>query len=309
MTERKALGRGLDALFGDSKASLTQNTQTNPSVASIPEKGTQKKLSVGALQPSDAQPRRFFDDEAIANLANSIKEHGVLQPLLVRPVKGDLDKYEIIAGERRWRAAQKAQIHEVPVIIQHFTDKEAMEIALVENLQRQDLTAIEEAEGYQRLMKEFGHTQEKLADVIGKSRSHIANMLRLLNLPESVRGMVHKGDLSAGHARALLSAENPEKLAQTILNSKMSVRDIEKLVNNKPKTSTEKKSSPSGNTSATPLVKDSNTIALERSLSNQLGLKVEVKHGTAGAGNLTIHYQSLDQLDEVLHLLTHQQTL
>lgn len=307
MTERKALGRGLDALFGDSKSSFNSTSNQNPQNVVVSEKGMQKKLSVGSLQPSAAQPRRFFDEESIANLADSIKEHGVLQPLLVRPVKGDSDKYEIIAGERRWRAAQKAQIHEVPVIIQHFTDEEAMEIALVENLQRQDLTAIEEAEGYQRLMKEFGHTQEKLADVIGKSRSHIANMLRLLNLPDSVRQMVHAGQISAGHARALLSAENPEKLATTIVNSKMSVRDIEKMMS-KDKPSTGKSKKPeTANTSSTPLVRDSNTIALERSLSSQLGLKVEVKHGVNGAGNLTIHYQGLDQLDEVLHLLTHQQ--
>ena len=271
-TDKKALGRGLDALFGDRITDTVKEIvrDTEMSITQTQAAGTQlksqKMIDVSNLRASDAQPRRFFEEEALQQLASSIKTHGVLQPLLVRPILGAAGEYEIIAGERRWRAAQKAQIHEIPVIIQDFTDLEAIEIALVENLQRSDLTAIEEAEGYKRLMEEFGHTQEKLAEALGKSRPHIANMMRLLKLPETVRDRVHVGEISAGHARALLSAKDPEAMAKRMLKENMSVREIERAVSDEKDPVKVVKPRP-----ATTGSKDTNIKALEKSLEEQIG--------------------------------------
>lgn len=294
---KKGLGKGLDALFGEKRTTISKIAQTGPELGQ--ELKSSKMVAIGDLTPSDAQPRRLFKDDELTQLTSSIKEHGVLQPLLVRPILGKAGTYEIIAGERRWRAAQQAKLHELPVIVREFTDREAIEIALVENLQRADLTAIEEAEGYQRLMDEYGHTQEALAKIMGKSRPHIANMLRLLALPKPVRAYVQEGIISAGHARALLKAENPEKLAKEIKAKNLSVRDVEKRVKQE-QTGTVIKSTKKTNTA----VRDTNIVALERDLTNRLGLKTTIKHQKDGQGMLSISYQNLDQLDDVLAKLT-----
>ena len=299
MNERKALGRGLDALFGDKNEDVLSVTGQNRHAAGNLLK-SQKNMAIGNLRANPQQPRRIFDEDALIQLTESIKEHGVLQPILVRPILGEAGQYEIIAGERRWRASQRAKLHEVPVIIQDFTDLEVLEIGLVENLQRSDLTPLEEAEGYQRLMDEFGHTQEKLAQAMGKSRSHIANTLRLLKLPQKVKDLVNSGDLSAGHARALLMANDPENMADMIVNSRMSVRDLEKQLSDQKKGKEKKETS---KTVAPTPVRDSNTAALERDLTNHIGLKVNINHQKTGQGQLVINYQNLDQLDEVIAAL------
>jgi len=239
-----------------------------------------------------------MDRDAIAELASSIVEKGVLQPLLVRPHPDRAGQFEIIAGERRWRAAQQAKLHEVPVLVRNFTDVEALEVGLIENLQRQDLSPIDEALGYQRLLDEFHHTQEKLADGVGKSRSHVANTLRLLNLPENVRNMVEDGSLSAGHARALLGLENATALARKTVSEGLSVRQVEKLAR--------EAQSPKKAVTNKP-AKDANTAALEKTLSAALGLKVDIKSGKSG-GSLTIHYKTLDQLDSILHRIRSNDT-
>src|SRR3954468_5299571 len=217
---RSNLGRGLNALFGEAA----------PEDFEPGEKGKQKHLPIEFVTPGRFQPRRKFDQEAIQSLVDSVRERGVLQPLLVRQHPDDGSIFEIIAGERRWRAAQLAGLHQVPVVIRELTDREALEIALIENIQRQDLTALEEAEGYKRLMDEFGHTQEVLAKALGKSRSHIANMLRLLTLPLQVKQMVQDGSLTAGHARALLSVDDPVTTAQQVIEKGLNVRQVEQLV-------------------------------------------------------------------------------
>ncbi len=283
--KRKSLGRGLNALLGDDKNPSPETVQGNAA----------RQAPIEFLHPGKYQPRRVMDDEAIAELSRSIAEKGVLQPLLVRPHPDHVDQYEIIAGERRWRAAQQAKLHEIPVIVRDFTDVEALEVGLIENLQRQDLSPIEEAQGYQRLLDEFKHTQEKLADAVGKSRSHVANTLRLLNLPEAVRNMVEGGSLSAGHARALLGLENPIVLAKKIVTEGLNVRQAEKLVRNLQGT---------GKPTTTKPAKDADTVALEQNVSGLLGLKVTINAGSTG-GSLIIHYKTLDQLDSVLHRISH----
>jgi ParB family transcriptional regulator, chromosome partitioning protein len=297
------LGRGLSALFGDSDAGYQPPAKT-PAAAPLPERG-QKHLPVGWLQPGKFQPRRHFDATALAELAASIKEHGVLQPLLVRPLAEAKDRFEIIAGERRWRAAQQAGVHDVPVVVRELTDADALEIALIENLQRQDLAPLEEAEAYQRLIAEFKHTQEDLAKIIGKSRSHIANMMRLLNLPEAVKRLLTDGAISAGHARALLVAEAPEALAQDIIRDKLSVRDVENRVR-KPEALVKAATKATMQTiarRATIATLDASTLALERDLTNALGLKVKLTTASNGSGSITISYQDLDQFEALLQKL------
>jgi len=279
--KRKSLGRGLDALLGEDRG-----TQTTPH-----HEGGQQQVPIEFLHPGKYQPRHAMDREAIAELAGSIVEKGILQPLLVRPHPDRTGQFEIIAGERRWRAAQQAKLHEVPVIVREFTDVEALEVGLIENLQRQDLSPIDEAQGYQRLLDEFHHTQEKLADVVGKSRSHVANTLRLLNLPQAVRDMVENGSLSAGHARALLGLENAAALARKTVSEGLSVRQVEKMARDA--------QSPK-RTAANRTAKDADTIALEKNISSLLGLRVDIK-SEKGGGSLTIHYKTLDQLDSILH--------
>lgn len=293
-TKRNNLGRGLSALLGDDEPANEAEA-----IVSAPVESGVTELPVEFMQPSPYQPRREFDEEAIDDLVSSIKDKGILQPILVRPDPNAEGRYEIIAGERRWRAAQMAQFHQVPVIVKEFSNQEALEVALVENLQRQDLSPLEEADGYARLMNEFEHTQEILAQSVGKSRSHVANMMRLLNLPEEVKVLLDHGALSAGHGRALLSADDPTALAKTVLKKGLNVRQTEKLVKKG-----DRKNAPRGAT-ASPQVddKDADTLALERDLSNMLGLKVVINFQGSG-GDVTIAYDNLEQLDDILNKLT-----
>jgi ParB family chromosome partitioning protein len=258
---------------------------------------------VERLRPGRYQPRRQFDDAKMDALVQSVKEKGVLQPLLVRRLADSPADYEIIAGERRWRAAQAAQLHEVPVIVKDLDDRECLEIALIENIQREDLSPLDEAEGYQRLTDEFSYTQEVLARAVSKSRSHVANMMRLLNLPDHVKGYIRSGELSAGHARALLGAPDPLTLAQVAIERGLNVRQLEKLVQDaKPPKSTLGGAGATARAAAAPAEKDADTRALERSLSNALGLKVTIEHADSG-GRVTIHYGTLDQLDDIIQRL------
>ena len=301
--KKRGLGRGLDALFQDQrkeeesfqpKMKRGEELAREAAVAAIPPQagaGPQRRLPVDKLVPGKFQPRRYFEDEALEQLAESIATHGVLQPLLVRPLNNSM--FEIIAGERRWRAAQKAQVHEVPVVIQELSDQDALEIALIENLQREDLTAIEEADGYQRLIDEFGHTQDALARQLGKSRSHVANMLRLLKLPAPVQNLIQIGSISAGHARALVGAKDPGQLADLIISKGLSVRQIESLVQK----SADGKMKPGRR--KTRIEKDVDVLALEELTSNKLGMRVTID-SDGGAGKLTIEYSTLDQLDDLL---------
>ncbi|MBF0393896.1 MAG: ParB/RepB/Spo0J family partition protein [Alphaproteobacteria bacterium] len=286
---RASLGRGLSALLGDAP-----DEDAVATVEAAPR--SPRSLPVEQLRPGRFQPRRLFDEAAIAELVESVREKGVLQPLLVRPLP-EPDTYEIIAGERRWRAAQMARLHEVPVVVREFDDRETLEVSLVENLQREDLTPLEEAEGYRRLMDEFAHTQEDLGRAVGKSRSHVANMMRLLALPDPVKDMLDRGALSMGHARALLGAADAVGLAAQVATKGLSVRQTERLAR-------EEGAKPKG--AARPRgveAKDPDTAALERDLSNLLGLEVSIKfHGKGG--ELTIHYGNLEQLDDVLHRLS-----
>lgn len=296
--KRRNLGRGLSALLGDSgvaaaAAVLDSGNAPPPGAAT---RGL-RTLATSQLKPGKFQPRRQFDEEAIADLVESVRDKGILQPILVRPIDGG---FEIIAGERRWRAAQRAQLHEVPVIVREFTDKEALEVALVENLQRQDLSPLEEAEGYRRLVDEFSHTQEELAKAVGKSRSHVANMMRLLALPDPIKGMVESKQLSAGHARALLTAADPLSLAREVVDKQLNVRQTEKLAAGEGKG---KSSGGGGGRSTSASHKDADTAALERDLAELLGVKVTLtSHGKGG--ELTIHYGSLEQLDDILSRLS-----
>lgn len=288
--EKRNLGRGLAALFGEEKADYAELDRVRSS----------RKLNVGQLQPGRLQPRRRFNEEDLSALVASIREKGVLQPLLVRRLAGEAEQFEIIAGERRWRAAQIAQVHEVPVVVRDLSDAEALEIALIENIQRESLTPLEEAEGYQRLMNEFSHTQEDLSRAVGKSRSHVANMLRLLNLPEGVKTLLDDGALSMGHARALLNAPDAESIAQEVVDRGLSVRETEKLAASaKPRPARAPKSSTAKIKSA---VKDADTLALERDLSMLLGLKVAINL-KGEKGEVAIQFETLEQLDDVLHRL------
>jgi ParB family chromosome partitioning protein len=283
MSARKParLGMGLSALLGDS------NT-TTPVTASAP-----RSLPVESLEPGPFQPRGPIDQSGLAELAASIREHGVLQPILVRPKPNAPGTYQIIGGERRWRAAQLAQRHEVPVFVHELDDRAALAAALVENLQREDLNALEEAQGYKRLTEEFGLTQDALGQAVGKSRSHVANMLRLLALPPKVRDMVERGALSAGHARALLTASDPLKLAEMVVTRGLNVRQTEALA-----AAAERiRPHPAA------ISEDADTKALERDLVARLGLKVAIQHGKKG-GRITIAYRDLDQLDGLIRLLT-----
>ena len=260
-------------------------------------------MPIHLLRPGKFQPRRHFDDAALQTLIESVKEKGVLEPILVRASPEGEGAFEIIAGERRWRAAQAAQLHHVPVVVKELDDKEALEIALVENLHREDLSPLEEAEAYNLLMKEFGHTQDGLAKSIGKSRSHVANMLRLLSLPESVQALVLEGKLSAGHARTLITASNPEHLAGLIISRGMSVREAERLSKKGGDTRNLKKIKVAVENVGASGGKDPNTLELEKNLSDRLGLKVVID-AKGESGSLSVHFQSLEQLDDLLQVLS-----
>ncbi|MCC9621189.1 ParB/RepB/Spo0J family partition protein [Thalassospira sp. MA62] len=300
--KKRGLGRGLSALLGeeDEDVGVAVAPEADEAVAHPGPGGTTQLIAITDLKPSPFQPRSNFDDEAIDDLAASIREKGIIQPILVRASSTGETKYEIIAGERRWRAAQRAQLHEVPVLLREFDDRETAEIALIENLQRQDLSALEEAEGYNRLMSEFSHTQEALGQALGKSRSHIANSLRLLSLPDPIKQMLSDKVLSSGHARALLGADNAVELAGQIVKKGLNVRQTEKLV----KTDGGKTSRPKKASGASASNKDPDTVALERDLSNMLGLAVNIDFDGA-AGRISIRYETLEQLDDILQRLTH----
>ncbi|QEL24573.1 ParB/RepB/Spo0J family partition protein [Bosea sp. F3-2] len=285
---RSRLGRGLAALIGD----------VGEEIGAIERARGQRKVPVEFLRPSARNPRRSFAEDDLEELTASVRERGILQPIIVRSIPGMVDAYEIIAGERRWRAAQRAELHDVPVILVEADDREALEIAIVENVQRSDLNAIEEAAGYERLIAEFGYTQNDLARVIGKSRSHVANTLRLSKLPEAVRKMVSEGAVSAGHARALLSVSDPELMARKIVDEGMSVRDIERVVQEEARGETK-----SAVVSKPKVEKDPDTRALEKALEEALGLSVSIAHRANGSGDVRIGYKTLEQLDALCHRL------
>jgi ParB family chromosome partitioning protein len=288
--KRPPLGRGLAALFGEVGTRLSgEPGGARPGGAQPP--GAQI-VPIEAIRPSPFQPRRRFAEEELDGLAQSIREKGIVQPLLVRPIADSAADFELVAGERRWRAAQLVGLHEVPVVIRPLGDSEALEIALVENLQREDLSPLEEAEAYSRLTREFGRSQAGLAEAVGKSRSHVANTLRLLALPAPVRKSLEEGALSAGHARALLGAPDPASLAQEVLRRGLNVRATENLVRRRA-------AQPQPRPRPT---NDADTVALERELATTLGLRVTLAPKRRG-GSLTVHYASLDQLDRVLALL------
>ena len=288
--EKRGLGRGLSALMAD--VNLAGPEQFNAG------RRAEQVLPIDKLEPNPQQPRLDFKQEELESLADSIRQKGVIQPLIVRRKPGR-DVYEIVAGERRWRAAQLAQLHEVPVVIRDLDDSEVLEIAIIENIQRSDLSAIEEALGFRQLMTRFGHTQEKLAEALSKSRSHVANLLRLLTLPADVQDMVRDGSLSAGHARALIGSPKATEMAAQIVAKGLSVRETEKLVKaqSAPKTGDRKPSAASD--------KDADTRALEADLSANLRMQVKIDHGQGGqAGHLTIRYENLEDLDMLCQMLS-----
>ncbi|MHA1559143.1 MAG: ParB/RepB/Spo0J family partition protein [Alphaproteobacteria bacterium] len=280
---RRALGRGLAALIGDveGEAEILDRARSG------------RRLPIEFLSPNPNNPRKSFPAADLDALAASVGERGVVQPILVRPAAGQRGRYEIIAGERRWRAAQRAGLHEVPVIVHDVSDKESLELAIVENVQRSDLNPLEEAAGYRQLMDSFGYSQTEIAGAIGKSRPHVANMIRLLKLPEAVQSYLREGKLTAGHARALIGAADPEAAAAQIVESGLTVRDAESITGgeSKPRKRRARAS------------KDADTMALEKALSDAIGLKVSIDHGSNGAGDLRIRYLNLEQLDDVCRRL------
>ncbi|ANP87720.1 MULTISPECIES: ParB/RepB/Spo0J family partition protein [Rhizobium] len=284
---KRRLGRGLAALIGEMDQPVPVEAERTISA--------DRMIPIEFVSRNPRNPRRFFDDSELHDLASSIRQHGIVQPIVVRTMSRD--RYEIIAGERRWRAAQLAGLIEIPVIIRDVDDKTALEIAIVENVQRADLNALEEALGYEQLIAEYGYTQNDLGEIIGKSRSHVANSLRLLKLPDPVRDLLAAGSLSAGHARALVSTSDPASLARTIVAKGMSVRDAEKLAQNNIKAQSEPQQAALRRDQ-----KDSDTLALERTLSDALGLDVAINHKASG-GQIKISYKSLEQLEEICRLL------
>ena len=287
--ERRGLGRGLSALMADVNLTTTAEPEAVP-------RRPEMMVPVERIEPNPDQPRRSFTPEALEELAASIREKGVIQPLIVRRHPTKPENYEIVAGERRWRAAQLAQKHELPVILREFTDSEVLEVAIIENIQRADLNPLEEAQAYRQLMDRFGHTQEKLAEALSKSRSHIANLLRLLGLPDEIQGMLRDGQLTAGHARAMITAPDPLKLARDTVAKGLSVRDVERLAK-KPTEAAPRNAMPRA------MEKDADTRALEADLSASTGMKISIEHAGEG-GKLIISYRDLDQLDRLCQALS-----
>ncbi len=286
-TKRKALGRGLSALMADIEPSKT--TETSEVTSGV------MSVSIDSIEPNPDQPRRKFLKDDLEDLARSIVEKGIIQPLIVRKIDNKNDNYQIVAGERRWRAAQIARIHSVPVILREFSDLEVLEVAIIENIQRSDLNPIDEARGYQQLMSRFNHTQEKLSKVLGKSRSHIANLLRLLTLPEDVQRMLSDNVISIGHARALITRDDASLLAREVVRKNLSVREVERLAKLEFKNKINKRVRKS---------KDADTRVIEADLKAATGLKYDIKHDDkTGQGLLSIKYKNLDQLDYVVSKL------
>jgi ParB family transcriptional regulator, chromosome partitioning protein len=283
---RSRLGRGLAALIGDVGAESPAERSRG-----------QRKLPIESLRPNARNPRRIFPDTELDELAASLRERGIIQPIVARPLRGVADTYEIIAGERRWRAAPRAGLHEVPVVIVEASDAEALQLAIIENVQRTDLNPLEEAEGYRALIRDFSHSQDDVARMVGKSRSHVANTLRLQTLPDRVREHILSGRLSAGHARALVGHHDAERLADEIVARGLNVRQVEEIARE-----TEKRSGKQQTNRKARTAKNANTLALEKRLADALGLAVSIEHRDRG-GTLTIRYRSLDQLDEVVRRL------
>ncbi len=284
---RSRLGRGLAALIGD----------VGDEGSAVERARGARRVPVEFLRPNPANPRKSFPEGDLADLANSIREKGIVQPILVRTVPGAMDAYEIIAGERRWRAAQRAELHEVPVLVLEVGDREALELAIIENVQRADLNALEEAAGYEALVAQHNYTQADVARIVGKSRSHIANTMRLTRLPEPVQEALRDGRLTAGHARALLTAPNPEAAARKILEKGLNVRQAEAMAQGRPERAPETKSQRPPRPS-----KDADTVALEKALGDALGLGVAIEHDGPG-GELRIRYGTLEQLDALCRRL------
>ncbi|HNQ91576.1 MAG TPA: ParB/RepB/Spo0J family partition protein [Alphaproteobacteria bacterium] len=313
--KRRGLGRGLNALFGDDEIDMDTPISINDGAekgeTSTNEQGSgpnRRLISIGQIIPGIYQPRHIFKDESLAELAGSIRQHGLIQPILVRPHPQQSGAFEIVAGERRWRAAQLAQLHEVPVIIRELDDTTTLEIALIENLQREDLNALDEARALRQLADQFEYTHEQVAEKVGKSRSYVANMLRLNDLAPAVQSMVSDGKLSAGHARTLLILDHDqqEEQAKKIVALGLSVRQTEKMIADLSGRDIKKRTTKLGKKIAAQNDdKDLNTIALEKEVSNVLGMTVSIDMTSAQEGVMSIQFKSLDQLDEVLHRLSH----
>jgi len=279
---KSRLGRGLASLIGEPVQNGTR----------LPPEGEQRVVPIGQVKSSPLNPRKDFREDELTELAESIRTKGLVQPIVVRPDPSSAGDFEIVAGERRWRAAQRAGVHTVPVIVRELTDKEVLELAIIENVQRQDLNAIEEAAGYRELVERFAYSQEQLSEIIGKSRSHVANTLRLLKLPVGVQALVQQGSLSAGHARALIGREDAETLAHRIVENGLNVREVEAIVQGR------EEPTPAGG-SRKPRDKDADTKAFEKDLTDLLGLKVEIKRGSGESGHLIIKFGNFDQLDYI----------
>jgi len=295
MATRKSrgLGRGLSALMAD----INETGETESSATESPRR-PDMNVPIESVRPNPDQPRRAFTQEALEELSDSIAEKGIIQPLIVRPDPQEEGLFQIVAGERRWRAAQMAQLHEVPVIVRDFDDTEVLEVAIIENIQRADLNPVEEAMGYRQLMDRFNHTQERLATAMGKSRSHIANLMRLLTLPEEVQSYLRDGQLSAGHARALVGSDDAVSIAREVINKGLSVREVEKLMR--------KPTAPTGGASRPHPAgdKDADTKALESDLSAAIGMPVSIDHDADnGTGKISIKYADLGQLDDIIQIL------
>jgi ParB family chromosome partitioning protein len=287
---RSRLGRGLAALIGDVGEE-----------SSVERPRAQRRLPTSALRPNARNPRRSFAAAELEELAASLRERGIIQPIVVRSLRGVPDGYEIIAGERRWRAAQRAGLHEVPVVIIEATDAEALQLAIIENVQRADLNPLEEAEGYRALMEEFHNSQEEIAKIVGKSRSYIANTLRLLKLPDAVKAYIQDGKLTAGHARMLIGEANAEQLAQDIVARDLNVREVEAMARERAHKSGKKQTN--GRRAHGAAAKDADTLAAEKRLTDALGLTVSIDQRRGGGGTLSIRYRDFDQLDDVIQRL------
>lgn len=300
-SSRKRLGKGLAALMGELDQPLPAESSRQIEAREIAN--AEGVVPIEKVRANPNNPRRYFAETDLEDLANSIAQHGIVQPILVRPVKnGDLAgaTYEIIAGERRWRAAQKARLHEVPIIVREIEDRQALELAIIENVQRADLNSVEEAQGYRQLIEDYDYSQNELAQVIGKSRSHVANTLRLLKLPESVQSLINDGHLSAGHARTLITSADPETLAERIISGGLSVRQAEALSQTPGETVP---TDGGAKTTSGKAPKSADIRALEQRLEDKLGLKIDLRHGDKEKGELRIKYRTLDQLDEVCRKL------
>jgi ParB family chromosome partitioning protein len=295
------LGRGLNALFGDVAVESPVLASPGSAAKAVPAASGDavQHIAVGTIRPLPGQPRRHFDEAAIAELAESIAARGLLQPIIVRRAPG-VEGYQLVAGERRWRAAQRAGLHQIPALVRELDDAATYEIALVENIQREDLSAIEEASAYRKLIEDFGHNQEALAKLVGKSRSHVANLMRLLDLPRGVQALVGDGSLAMGHARALIGASDAEEIARKVVREGLSVRAVEALVRAEKgggrKGRLEYKSIDGG--------RDPDIVAVERHLSELLGIGVAIQYGGGGKGALTLKFASLDQLDMICQRLS-----